>query len=203
MEAEDGSVPAYEKKPLLRQVRLNPESFHDAFLDLPRTKQDRLLQLLGEEPGLTPRLLVRIVPPAARQDPLLQAIIDGRGPSSPSTMQAQLFTPKKDTKEEDALPPPRFRQNPLLKQLLTEPAVYREAFLLLPDTERATIMRILRKEGGKAFNMSALSPRPGEGVEPELSQEGMALRCIDRSNTYSHFIQLYSFSAFTIGPNSC
>ena len=71
----------------------------------------------------------------------------------------------------NVLDPPRYKQNPLLRQLLTEPQVYREAFLDLPKKEQDTLLKILKKEGGDTFDANLLIP-PNEGKGKALDDEG-------------------------------
>ena len=90
----------------------------------------------------------------------------------PSSLQSQLFGgDKKDIKEE-VLTPPKYKQNPLLRQLLTEPHVYKDAFLDLPQKEQDTLLKILKKEGGEDFDISILTPPPAESDNTSLDDEG-------------------------------
>ena len=333
-EDKEGRHSRYEKDPLLRQLRLNPESYQDDFLELPRRKQDTLLKLLRGDEGLEARLVERLVPPGQRQDPLLRALIAGynssveglQAPRShgnpllrllhpdgrdnrdkgnlsppkyrqnpllrqlrlypkkyrddflnlpeedqkelveiiknekgaeqimremvpqqfgrllvtplhprdplakplpedaqsdafsgdfPASLQTQLFRANKDGEEKEALLPPRYKQNPLLRQLLTEPKVYKDAFLELPRTEQDTLLKILKKEGGESFDISLLAPPESEEEREQkeeekgdpktpLGNEGNTTTKTNANNTNITSIipmQLYSFSAFTIGQN--
>ena len=108
--------PRYPQNPLLRQLRDNVvDNFADMVLQLPPRAQDHLLKydhlhlqnfllisivrVLREE-GMTDEDIVNILPPSARQNPLLRQLMS-------NVMEDFL----------SSLTPPDQRQNPLLRQL--------------------------------------------------------------------------------------
>ena len=55
---------------------------------------------------------------------------------------------------------------------MTEPEVYREAFLDLPQQEQDTLLKILKKEGGDNFDADLLIPDKNEEKGKALDDEG-------------------------------
>ena len=58
------------------------------------------------------------------------------------------------------LSPPRYRQNPLFRQLVTTPQRYRNDFLQLPPKQQNKLLAILKRHGGDNFNADALLTLP-------------------------------------------
>ena len=109
--------PKYRQDPLLRQLRLQPEIYHNDFLELPRRKQDTLLKVLKKS-GLETRLMERLIPPGNRQDPLLRALIGNHN------------------EEISNLKAPKNKQNPLLKMLEGDKRdKFDKGHLTLPEKE--------------------------------------------------------------------
>ena len=174
--------PNYSQDPLLRQLRLNPKRYQDDFLNLPQEDQNELVEIItnmgdGRFPfeELIPQKSGRlIISPLHERDPLSQSLPDfpqkdNFAGDSPSTMQQQIFGEGKDPN--DALTPPRYKQNPLLRQLLTEPKVYKDAFLDLPKKEQDTLLKILKKEGGEDFDIAILTLPKEEKDTSEANME--------------------------------
>ena len=63
-----------------------------------------------------------------------------------------------DEKDKSSLTPPAYRQDPLLRQLLRHPEVFKENFLELPSRKQDTLLKILRSEGGSGFDEDILAP---------------------------------------------
>ena len=168
MEDKDGELGAkYEKDPLLRQLRLNPESYQDDFLELPRRRQDTLLKLLRGDIGLEARLVERLVPPGQRQDPLLRALIAGdvsqveglNAPERHGNPLLRLLRPTgRDAKTRDRLSPPNLRQDPLLKQLRRNPSNFRDDFLELPKGDQKDLVEMIKEVDGENFPFKELIP---------------------------------------------
>ena len=57
---------------------------------------------------------------------------------------------------------------------MTEPEVYKEAFLDLPKKEQDTLLKILKKEGGDNFDVNILLP-PQEEKGKALDDEGKVI----------------------------
>ena len=168
MEDKDGEVDArYDNDPLLRQLRLNPESYQDDFLELPRRRQDTLLKLLRGDIGLEARLVERLVPPGQRQDPLLRALIAGdlsqvkglNAPQAHGNPLLRLLRPTgRDAKDRDRLSPPNLRQDPLLKQLRRNPSNFRDDFLQLPKEDQKDLVEMIKEVDGENFPFKELIP---------------------------------------------
>ena len=62
-----------------------------------------------------------------------------------------------------------------MRQLLTEPKVYKDAFLELPKAEQDKLLKILKKEGGEDFDIAILTlPKEGRDngeTNMEVSKE--------------------------------
>merc|ERR1719509_587175 len=91
------------------------------------------------------------IAPVHPQDPLSRKLpslpqLDDFTNKKPSSLQSQLFGGNNEDFKEEVLTPPKYKQNPLLRQLLTEPHVYKDAFLELPQKEQETLLKILKKE---------------------------------------------------------
>ena len=167
MEDKDGEGAKYEKDPLLRQLRLNPESYQDDFLELPRRRQDTLLKILRGDFGLEARLVERLVPPGQRQDPLLRALIAGdlsqveglNPPERHGNPLLRLLRPTgRDAKHRDRLSPPNLRQDPLLKQLRRNPSNFRDDFLELPKEDQKDLVEMIKEVDGENFPFKELIP---------------------------------------------
>ena len=169
MEDKDVEVGArYDNDPLLRQLRLNPESYQDDFLELPRRRQDTLLKLLRGDIGLEARLVERLVPPGQRQDPLLRALIAGNlsqvkglnAPQAHGNPLLRLLRPTgRDAKDRDRLSPPNLRQDPLLKQLRQNPSNFRDDFLELPKEDQKDLVEMIKEVDGENFPFKELIPQ--------------------------------------------
>ena len=170
MEDKDGEEKSasFEKDPLLRQLRLNPESYQDDFLELPRRRQDTLLKLLRGDVGLEARLVERLVPPGQRQDPLLRALIAGdssqieglKAPRPHGNPLLRLLRPTgRDAKDKNRLSPPSLRQDPLLKQLRRHPSNFRDDFLELPKEDQRDLVEMIKEVDGEDFPFKELIPQ--------------------------------------------
>ena len=73
---------------------------------------------------------------------------------------------------------PKYRQDPLLRQLRKHPEQFREDFLELPSRKQDTLLRILKKGGDSGFDIDRLVP-PGYKQNPllRLLQSGKQVLC--------------------------
>ena len=164
--------PKYRQDPLLRQLRLQPEMYHNDFLELPRKKQDTLLKLLKSS-GLETNLMERLIPPGQRQDPLLRALIgkpDRKivGLDVPKYKQnpllRMLLPDKKDKFDKDHLSLPEKER--IFKDLIDNPSSFSTDFEDLPEMEKSEVVEMILKSGKDTENiLNFLSPEKFEKLE--------------------------------------
>lgn len=166
--------PKYRQDPLLRQLRLQPEMYHNDFLELPRRKQDSLLKLLKSS-GLEAQLMERLIPPGQRQDPLLRALIGKSnkkivGLDSPKYKQnpllRMLLPDKRDKFDKEHLDLPE--KEKIFKDLMDNPSSFSSDFKELPAREKKKVVEMIRKSGKDAeVIMKSLSPEMFEKLTIE------------------------------------
>ena len=157
--------PKYRQDPLLRQLRLQPEMYHNDFLELPRRKQDTLLKLLKSS-GLEAQLMERLIPPGQRQDPLLRALIGKSnrkivGLESPKYKQnpilRMLLPEKRDKFDKEHLNLPEKER--IFKDLINNPSSFSSDFKKLPARENKKVVEMIRKSGKDTeIILKSLSP---------------------------------------------
>ena len=136
-------------------IRLHrPKTVQEDFLEAPREKEYDVT--IGSRERK---------PEKEKEDPKekkLAPLIVDRNPL------LRLLTPDgQDERDKDGLTPPAYRQDPLLRQLLRQPAKYKDDFLQLPSRKQDTLLGLLEKEGGRGFDPSILSP-PEQRQNPLL-----------------------------------
>ena len=157
--------PKYRQDPLLRQLRLQPEMYHNDFLELPRRKQDTLLKLLKSS-GLETQLMKRLIPPGQRQDPLLRALIGKTdkqivGLDVPKYKQnpllRMLLPDKRDKFDREHLDLPEKER--VLKDLINNPSSFSSDFKELPAREKIKVVEMIKKSGKDTeIILNSLSP---------------------------------------------
>ena len=137
-------------------IRLHrPKTVQEDFLETPREKEyDVTIGSREREPeksNVDIQKEKKLAPLIVDKNPLLR-----------------LLTPDgQDERDKDGLTPPAYRQDPLLRQLLRQPAKYKDDFLQLPSRKQDTLLGLLEKEGGRGFDPSILSP-PDQRQNPLL-----------------------------------
>ena len=135
------ALPKYRQDPLLRQLKSHLEEYKDDILELPTRQQDTLLKVLKKE-GVPESKIRNILPPNKRQNPL-----------------TRLLEPNfKDGLERNNLKLPKYKQDPLLRQLINKPEDYSEDFLSLPLSEQDEIVNVIDKTKTKFFDSNKLVP---------------------------------------------
>ena len=158
--------PKYRQDPLLRQLRLQPEMYHNDFLELPRRKQDTLLKLLKSS-GLETQLMKRLIPPGQRQDPLLRALIGKTNqkivgldvPKSKQNPLLRLLLPdKRDKFDKEHLTLPA--KEKVFKDLINNPSSFSPDFKELPTREKIKVVEMIKKSGKDTeMILNSLSPK--------------------------------------------
>lgn len=166
--------PKYRQDPLLRQLRLQPEMYHNDFLELPRRKQDTLLKLLKSS-GLESKLMERLIPPGQRQDPLLRALIGNSnkkivGLEVPKHKQnpllRMLLPDKRDKFDKEHLDLPEKER--IFKDLIDNPSSFSSDFKELPAREKIKVLEMVKKAGKDTeIIMKSLSPEKFEKLRIE------------------------------------
>ena len=153
-ERDQFSPPRSRQDPLLRQLTSSPQDFTHDFLELPSEDQEALVQQLMEE-GVPRAVMVTLSGDQETQALTFQSapLILDRNP-----LLQLLEQNNQDEKDKFNLSPPSYRQDPLLRQLLTHPVVFKNDFLELPRRKQDTLLKILRQKGGNSFDSSILTP---------------------------------------------
>ena len=163
---EDFTVPAPHQDPFLSQNLRGQDDGRFQGLSTPPSRQNPLLRQLQKErneqleldlpadplndPGFKPaRPHQRFNPdalnlPSRRQNPLLRILRFDRREKILSK----------------GLSPPRYRQNPLFRQLINTPQRYTNDFLQLPPKQQNKLLAILKRHGGDNFDADALLSLP-------------------------------------------
>ena len=226
-ERDQLTVPVYKQDPLLRQLRVRPESYRKDFLELPSRKQDTLLKALKKSgvprwnidrltpPGFEPNPLMRMIknkdnkfvsqedavlvdlmrnPKEFTEDftnlsvdekeevvEMIQSHDDGSFemekliPNKNERLEMMTKNPllrflegnKQDDQDKVNLVPPKYRQDPLLRQLRLRPEMYQSDFLELPRKKQDTLLKLLKSSGLETTLMERLLP-PGTRQDPLL-----------------------------------
>ena len=166
--------PKYRQDPLLRQLRLQPEMYHNDFLELPRRKQDTLVKLLKSS-GLETQLMKRLIPPGQRQDPLLRALIGKTdkqiaGMDVPKYKQnpliRMLLPDKRDRFGKEHLDLPEKER--VFKDLINNPSSFSSDFKELPAREKIKVVEMIKKSGKDTeIILNSLSPEKFEKLQIE------------------------------------
>ena len=176
------AVPSRKQNPLLRQLkRVQNEKIKG--LRQPSRKQNPLLKSLksgdsGKVEGIE-------LPRNPLKDPLFRSgsekafnnRFNADGLNLPNKRQNPLLRILRFDRREriltKGLTPPRFKQNPLFKQLVQTPQKYRNDFLQLPPRQQNKLLAILKRHGGDNFNADALLTVPNftENEEEEYEYE--------------------------------
>ena len=127
--------------PLLRKFIFHPEHYKDDILQLPSKKQDTLLKLLRKE-GSPERVIKNLLPPAEKRNPLLRIL-------NPTF---------KDEIDKNYFNLPKYKQDPLLRQLIDKPEDYSDDFLELPLAQQDEIAKIISQEDSKFIDSDMLVP---------------------------------------------
>ncbi len=152
-EAEGLTVPSRRQNPLLRQLSGGHDEQDVEGLEAPRDPvSDPLFRPAKPLNRFNPDNLDL---PNRRQNPLLKIL-------------------RFDRREKilrKGLSPPRYKQNPLFRQLVSTPQKYRNDFLQLPPRQQNTLLAILRRHGGDNFDADSLLtvPRFKEEFSPTES----------------------------------
>ena len=123
------SPPSYKQDPLLKQIAQSPRQYTDDFLQLPQLQQDIITEALKNEDE--DFRIESIVPLTTDRNPLKRLLKPNR----------------KDEKDKANLLPPQYRQDPLLRQLMSNPSRYEDDFLQLPLAMQDKILDKLVDEG--------------------------------------------------------
>ena len=161
------AVPSRKQNPLLRQLkRVQNEKIKG--LRQPSRKQNPLLKSLksgdsGEVEGIElPRNPLK--DPLFRSEKAFNNRFNPDGLNLPNKRQNPLLRILRFDRREriltKGLAPPRFKQNPLFKQLVQTPQKYRNDFLQLPPRQQNKLLTILKRHGGDNFNADALLTVP-------------------------------------------
>ena len=187
-ERQQLSLPKYKQNPLLRQLVEKPEEYSDDFLNLPLAEQDDLIEVIED---LDPKFsgTNKLAPLQIERNPLKRLL----EPDS------------RDEKDKNHFTPPRYKQDPLLRQLTKSPLSFESDILELPKDMKSTLMRVLKEEGSSEAAMNELNKLIG-GEFPGLeelftirSEEELQLRILkllkEKSSTYSRiFSKLFHHS---------
>ena len=172
------AVPSRKQNPLLRQLkRVQNEKIKG--LRQPSRKQNPLLKSLksgdsGEVEGIElPRNPLK--DPLFRSEKAFNNRFNPDGLNLPNKRQNPLLRILRFDRREriltKGLAPPRFKQNPLFKQLVQTPQKYRNDFLQLPPRQQNKLLTILKRHGGDNFNADALLTVPKFTEEDEDEYE--------------------------------
>ena len=172
------AVPSRKQNPLLRQLkRVQNEKIKG--LRQPSRKQNPLLKSLksgdsGEVEGIElPRNPLK--DPLFRSEKAFNNRFNPDGLNLPNKRQNPLLRILRFDRREriltKGLAPPRFKQNPLFKQLVQTPQKYRNDFLQLPPRQQNKLLTILKRHGGDNFNADALLTVPKFTEEDEYEYE--------------------------------
>ena len=172
------AVPSRKQNPLLRQLkRVQNEKIKG--LRQPSRKQNPLLKSLksgdsGEVEGIElPRNPLK--DPLFRSEKAFNNRFNPDGLNLPNKRQNPLLRILRFDRREriltKGLAPPRFKQNPLFKQLVQTPQKYRNDFLQLPPRQQNKLLTILKRHGGDNFNADALLTVPKFTDEDEYEYE--------------------------------
>ena len=152
IERQQLSLPKYKQNPLLRQLVTEPEDYSADFLNLPLAEQDDLIEVIED---LDPKFpgTNKLAPLQIERNPLKRLLEpDGR-----------------DERDKNHLTPPRYKQDPLLRQLTKSPLSFESDILELPQDMKTTLMRVLKEEGSSKATMDELK-KLIEGEFPNLEE---------------------------------
>ena len=123
-------VPSYNQDPLLNQLTDKPEDYSEDFLNLPLAKQDVVIEVISEIDTIDAD---KLAPAKIERNPLMRML-------SPNN---------KDARDKQNLVVPSPRQDPLLRQLATDPMSFQDDFLELPRQMRVTLVQLLKESGAR------------------------------------------------------
>ena len=133
------SPPSSEQDPLLRQLSENPRVYQNDFLELPQRKQEMIIAVVK----------------SSDKDSEIDQIISDETERNP--LKRLLRPSGRDAQDKKHFLPPSYRQNPLLRQVKSQPEEYNEDFLELPLRVQDQVISILEKEGASASSLDKLT----------------------------------------------
>ena len=152
IEKDQLAVPRYKQDPLLRQLIDKPEEFSEDFLSLPLAHQDGIIAVIEKTENKffdTNKL----VPRKIERNPL-----------------KRLLNPNdRDERDKANFKPPKYRQNPLLRQLANNPVNFKDDLLELPRQMRASLLKIIKDFGVRENALSQLKSIMSEDL-PNLKE---------------------------------
>ena len=188
IERQQLSLPKYKQNPLLRQLVTEPEEYSDDFLSLPLAKQDELIEVIE----------------------VIEPIFSGTNKLAPLQIERnplkRLLAPVgKDEKDKKQFTPPRYKQDPLLRQLTESPMTFESDILELPQEMKRTLMRAIQEKGSNKASLDELKklidgefPNLEElfTIKSEVELQSEILKLVkEKSSTYSRiFSRLFHHS---------
>ena len=163
--------PNFEHNPLLRMIGEEekasdtstmidlleqPENFTKEFKDLGQSEKLKVIEVLSKETDVD-NLMKKLVPD---EEERLQIMIK-------NPLERFIEGSKQDEADKNILTPPKYRQDPLLRQLRLQPEMYHSDFLELPRRKQDTLLKLLKKSGLETMLMERLIP-PGDRQDPLL-----------------------------------
>ena len=182
------SLPKYKQNPLLRQLVTQPEEYSDDFLSLPLAKQDELIEVIEVIEPIFPGTN-KLAPLQIERNPL-KRLLEPEG---------------KDEKDKKHFTPPRYQQDPLLRQLTESPMTFESDILELPQEMKTTLMRAIQEKGSNKASVDELKklidgefPNLEElfTIKNEVELQSKILKLVkEKSSTYSRiFSRLFHHS---------
>ena len=185
IERQQLSLPKYKQNPLLRQLVTQPEEYSDDFLSLPLAKQDQLIEVIE----------------------VMDPIFSGTNKLAPLQIERnplkRLLEPDgRDEKDNKHFTPPRYKQDPLLRQLTDSPMTFESDILELPQEMKTTLMRALQERGASKASDELKKLIEGEfpnleelfTIKDEVELQSKILELVkEKSATYSRiFSRLFN-----------
>ena len=162
--------PNFEPNPLLRMINKedgqevmtnnimrNPEDYIEDFDELHQKDKLEVIEVLENEFENVEDVLEKLIPNKSER---LQIM-------TKNPLLRFLEANKQDENDRNNLTPPKFRQDPLLRQLRLQPEMYHSDFLELPRRKQDSLLKVLKNSGLEKKLMERLIP-PGNRQDPLL-----------------------------------